>query len=293
MKLPQQFYSFTKGQRRGIVALFILILLVQVGFLLVDSLNFTGTSIPSEEEKEWLALQSQIDSLKAVKQRKTDTIYPFNPNYITDYKGYILGLSTAQIDRLHAYRESGKFINTSADFQSVTGISDSLLAKLSPYFTLRVNTDYKPKEIRLDGVENAKPAENVVVTDINAAKEQDLIKIRGIGPAYAAMVLRRRADLGAFVSMQQMDDFTELPEDTRQNLKKNFIVIDTPKPNRLNVNTASLQQLSRFPYFDRDIAKAIITQRSMNGKLVKIDELLEIPHFPVDKEEIIALYLDF
>lgn len=294
MKAPQQFYSFTKGQRKGIVALFLLILLVQVGFLLVDFIDFTGPSMPSEEEKEWLALQSQIDSLKAVKQRKADTIYPFNPNYITDYKGYILGLSTAQIDRLHAYRKSGKFINTVADFQVVTGVSDSLLAKLSLYFILRDHVDYDSKnELKTRWAEDAKPAENVVVTDINAAQEQDLVKVRGIGPGYAGMILRRRSDLGAFVSMQQMDDFAELPAATRDALKKSFSIIHATKPNKLNVNTASLQQLSRFPYFNRDIARAIITQRSMNGKLAKIDELLEIPHFPVDKEEIIALYLDF
>lgn len=291
MKVPQQFYSFTKGQRKGIVALFLLILLVQVGFWLIGFLDFTGGSIPSKEEKEWLALQSQIDSLKAVKQRKTDTIYPINPNYITDYKGYILGLSTAQIDKLHAYRKSGKFINTPADFQTVTGVSDSLLAKLSPYFTLR--TDYDPEDLRVDRIKNTKAAEAVIVMDINSAQEHDLVKVRGIGPGYAGMILRRRSDLGAFVSMAQMDDFTELPEEARQNLKKNFAIINVPEPNRLNVNTASLQQLSRFPYFNKGIARAIITQRSMNGKLAKIDELLEIPNFPVDKEEIIALYLDF
>lgn len=294
MKVPQQFYSFTKGQRKGIVVLFLLILLVQVVFLVVDSVGFTGRSAPSGEEKEWLALQSQIDSLKAAKQRKSDTIYSFNPNYITDYKGYMLGLSTAQIDRLHAYRKSGKFINNAVDFQIVTGISDSLLAKMSPYFTLRAGIDSDTKkELYNNQVFDAKLIENVEVMDINMAQENDLVKIHGIGPSYAGMIVRRRTDLGAFVSMRQIDDFAELPEDARQNLKRNFSVINTPKPNRLNVNTASLQQLSRFPYFNRDIARSILTQRSMNGKLDKIDELLEIPGFPVDKVEIIALYLDF
>ena len=71
------------------------------------------------------------------------------------------------------------------------------------------------------------------------------------------------------------------------------MVAGKPQVNKLNVNTASLQQLSRFPYFNRDLGKAIITQRSMNGKISKIDELLGINGFPVDKVEIIALYLEF
>ena len=51
-------------------------------------------------------LQQKIDSLKALEQPKT--IYPFNPNFISDQRGYFLDLSPQEIDRLHAYREQGK-----------------------------------------------------------------------------------------------------------------------------------------------------------------------------------------
>ncbi|HYD92447.1 MAG TPA: helix-hairpin-helix domain-containing protein, partial [Flavobacterium sp.] len=97
----------------------------------------------------------------------------------------------------------------------------------------------------------------------------------------------------AFVSMDQMDDFTEFSPDAIRGLRERFMVAGRPQVNKVKVNTASLRQLSRFPYFNRDIARAVITQRSMNGKIAGIHELLGINGFPVDKVEIIALYLEF
>src|SRR5690554_8215098 len=62
------------------------------------------------------------------------TIFPFNPNFITDYKGYTLGMTPEEIDRLLTYRSENKWINSDEDFQSVTQVSDSLLAVLIRFF---------------------------------------------------------------------------------------------------------------------------------------------------------------
>ena len=50
------------------------------------------------------ALQEQIDLAKSKKQQLR--IFPFNPNYISLSKGYQLGLSLKEIERLHQYRDS-------------------------------------------------------------------------------------------------------------------------------------------------------------------------------------------
>ena len=95
--------------------------------------------LPAQGEKQNFDLdkdtQAQIDSLKArISAQDSVKIYPFNPNYITDYRGYVLGLTVAELDRLAAYRSEGKFINSAVEFQQVTLISDSLLMALTPYF---------------------------------------------------------------------------------------------------------------------------------------------------------------
>lgn len=295
MKPFRFFFRFTKDQQKGIMALFILIVLFQITYFIINTIDFTSEKEKSAEEKEWLSHQQEINALKAKKGIHKDTIYPFNPNFLSDYKGYVLGLSTEQIDRLHSYRKSGKFVNSSSDFKMVTGVHDTLLQKLEPYFKFGNKFDsYKQSVSYEQDTEKAVVENNETkVIDINGALEEDLVKVYGIGPYYAKAILKRRSALGGFVSMEQMDDFTEFSPEAKVGLKRQFAIVNKPSAEKINVNTASLLQLSRFPYFNKDIARGILTQRSMNGKIIKIDDLLEIPNFPVDKVKIIALYLEF
>lgn len=305
MKPVPFLYRFTKGQQKGIVALFIMIAIFQAVYFILMSVDVKTDKEQSAEEKQWLALQAEIDELKAKKATAKETIYPFNPNFISDYKGYTLGMSIEEIDRLHTFRKSGKFINSTEDFKRVTKVSDSLLAKLSPYFKFPdwVNkkqsavADGKPVAqgtVQYDKFSNpAAKQKKVAVIDINEALEEDLDKVYGIGPAFAKKILRRRAQLGGYVSMEQMKDFPEFSAEAVQDLSKRFAVIGQPEVNKININSSSLNQLYYFPYFNKSIAKAIITKRSMKGKINRVEELLDINEFPVDKVKIIALYLEF
>ena len=301
-------FTLTKDQRKGILALCLLITGVQIGYYFVSQRDFSTVAQNSAEEKQWLAFQSKIDALTSKKGEKKTTIFPFNPNFITDYKGYALGMTTEQIDRLQAFRKSGKWVNSAADFKTVTKVPDSLLAKLSPYFkfpdwvnkkndqqgaskeeyaSVEKSSGAYPEKFSTKKATVLKPA-----IDINLALEEDLIAVYGIGPAFAKKILRRRADLGAFVSMDQMEDFEFSPE-ALAGLRKSFKVESTPQITTININSASLQQLSRFPYFNRDIAKAIITQRSMKGKIVNYEELSKINDIFTLKSKIIRLYLEY
>jgi DNA uptake protein ComE-like DNA-binding protein len=306
--LKNNHLNLTKDQRKGILALCLLIVGIQIGYYFISRTDFSSESGKSEEEKQWLALQSDIDALKAKKGEKQITIYPFNPNFISDYKGYTLGMSTVEIDRLHAFRKSGKWINSPADFKTVTKVPDSLLLKLSPYFKFPdwvveknqqrngKNQEYATAKTATapyhDKFGNKKATIVKPAIDINSALEEDLIVVYGIGPSFAKKILRHRADLGAFVSMDQMEDFDFSPE-ALAGLRKGFKVGDNPKVTTINVNTASLQQLSRFPYFNRDIAKAIITQRSTKGKIDNFNELSNFKDIFTLKSKIIRLYLEY
>jgi len=78
--------------------------------------------------------QSKLDSIKNALPKDSIKIFSFNPNFITDYKGYSLGISPEELDRLFLFRQKGKFVNSAKEFQNVTQISDSLLNIISPLF---------------------------------------------------------------------------------------------------------------------------------------------------------------
>src|SRR5436190_23821337 len=101
MKSLKHHLTFSVSQRRGLVFLFATVIVLQLFYYFSD---FSATTETGDEKLKWLSLQTEIDSLKKHRQEKTVTIYPFNPNFITDFKGYRLGMSVVQIDRLLAFR---------------------------------------------------------------------------------------------------------------------------------------------------------------------------------------------
>ena len=142
-KLKSRFW-YTKNQRNGILLLLGIIIILQ---FLYHNINFRDTGLVSFNQAEISVFQHQIDSLKlaSIEDRKFK-IYPFNPNFISDYKGYQLGMKTKEIDRLLAYRKKRLFVNSAKEFQTITKVSDSLLQKISPYFKFPEWVQKKNKE---------------------------------------------------------------------------------------------------------------------------------------------------
>jgi DNA uptake protein ComE-like DNA-binding protein len=285
----KSFLHYSKSQQIGIVLLFLIILLAQSIYFFKD---FNSEYKVDKEQAAWLANQSIIDSVKLQQANYKPTIYPFNPNFITDFKGYKLGMSVEEIDRLLAFRKQNKFVNSPSEFQAVTKVSDSLLKAISPYFKFpdwvkNKKNNYQPYEKK-----DYSKVEKVIVLDINEATKEDLMKVYGIGDKISDRILTEKEKYGGFVSMEQMQFVWGLSPEVIENLNKYFEVKSAPQIKRININNASVKELSQFPFFRYALAKDIVIYRSMNGD-IKTEDLSKIKGFPVDKIKIIALYLEF
>ena len=283
----KSYFQYSKSQRSGIFLLVVLCVICQLAFF------YLGPSMENSEDSEkqkWISLQSKVDSLKVEKQNYIPKIYPFNPNFITDYKGSKLGMSVAEIDRLLNFRKTNQYVNSASEFQKVTQVSDSLLSTISPYFKFpdwvnkRKANNFKPFE---------KKAEKIVLLDINHATKEDLIKIYGIGPALSDRILKQKELFGGFVSLKQMDDIWGLSPEVILSLNEHFKVATLPKIKKIDINNASIKELMLFPYFKYALAKSIVTYRSMNGDFKNSEDLTKINDFPSEKLDIISLYLEF
>ncbi|WP_281309727.1 ComEA family DNA-binding protein [Flavobacterium flavigenum] len=285
--------SYTSQQRKGIFFLFILIIVLQLFYFFSD---FSQPQKVNAEEQNWLALQSEVDSLKQLKQGYKPKIYPFNPNFISDYKGYKLGMSLEEIDRLLAFRKQNKYVSSAEEFQKVTKVSDSLLGAISPYFKFpdwvqnkKTFINYSKEPVS----QTFSKKEKLTVLDINQASQEDLMKIKGIGEGLSLRILKQKESLEAFVSMEQINDVWGLSPEVITELKKYFRVSSFPPIKKIPVNDASLKELAQFPYFRYALAKQIVTYRSMNGNIKNIEDLINIKGFPIEKANIIGLYLEF
>ncbi|WP_299224784.1 helix-hairpin-helix domain-containing protein [uncultured Psychroserpens sp.] len=288
MKNFKSYFTYTKQQRRGIFTLLIVILIVQCLYFFID--------FPSEEIKinshDLAKFRKEVDSLRLIElDNNKPKIYPFNPNFITDYKGYMLGLSNEEIDRLLNFREQNKWVNSAKEFQNVTKVSDSLLDKISPYFKFPDwVTNPKPKHQYQPIIKKAKTFDQKI--DLNSATASQLQRVSGIGPKLSERIIAYRTRLGGqFIADIQLHDVYGLSPEVIENALKEFTVKNSIEITKLNLNTATVSELVTIQYIDYEIASNIIEERILREGFKTLDELAKVKEFPVKKIEIIKLYL--
>lgn len=243
---------------------------------------------PEKLNRTLTGLQKEIDSLKTVAESKKDTLYPFNPNYISDYKGYVLGMTVEEIDRLHEYRNTGKFVNTVSEFGEVTGVSDSLLLTISPYFRFPA---FVKKEIRTRADTPAEHDGRNSKKDLNKAVAADFRLVRGIGEKLSARIVKYRDLLGGFSVNDQLYEVYGLDSAVVKRALRYFDVVKQPETEKLDINSASLDQLASLVYLSREEAKKIIAYRSEVHEIDSLGELTKLKKFSVEKIDRIRLYL--
>jgi len=282
-------FKFNKQERSGIFFLLLIIILLQVGY-------FVFRSFPMDESLNSFSAdvetQAKIDVLKQeALQKGSIKIYPFNPNFITDYKGYTLGMSVEEIDRLHNFRSKNTYVNSSKEFQKVTQISDSLLNVISPYFKFP-EWIKNSKQYSANSKRYTKPnSEPVVIKDINLATAKELRSINGIGEKLSARIIKFRDRLGGFLVNEQLYDVYGLEPQVVDRVLKQFKVLEVPLIKKININSASIEELQKLIYLQKKVAIGIVDYRNDNGTIVSFEELIKIEDFPVDKIDRITLYL--
>ena len=156
-------------------------------------------------------VQKLLDSIgEQSKLKESPKVYPFNPNFISDYKGYTLGMTNEEIDRLQVFRSENSWVNSAKEFQKVTLISDSLLQILAPYFKFpKWKTGLKDKK-----KERQEKSVAAVVShkDLNQANPEELQVIYGIGDKLSARIVKFRNRLGGFLVNEQLYDVYGLEE---------------------------------------------------------------------------------
>ena len=276
-------FWYSKSQRNGILFLFLMLFFVQFALHFVDFSDYEYL-----EDQNFTAIQAKIDSLKKTEKNSSRPgIYPFNPNFLTDFKAYKLGMSVEEIDRLLTYRRKGEFVNSPQEFQRVTKIHDSLLRQLSPHFKFPEWLNPKASNKKIFNIEK----HSVKIRDINQATAEEIMSVKVVDLKMAKRIIAYRTFLQGFSSNEQLYEVYYLKKEVAELLLQFFQVIELPSIKKININKASFKELLQLPYLDYKLTKKIFQYRDENLLFENLQELKKIDSFPMEKFDRIALYL--
>lgn len=291
MRLFKSHFVYDRRKRNGIL-FFAILCLACLGVIAVSKSLKDSPAAQPQEDARVLAFQKEIDSLKAIElERRKPKIYPFNPTLLTDYNGYKLGMSTEQIDRVVRFRESGKWFNSTAEFQQVSKVSDSLLAQISPYFKWPKWLEEQRKSPKKKDTYKKKWKTAEEKGMLNSLTYEDLLAIEGVDENAATAIIRHRDKVGGYQVDFQIYSVYGVDKSVKRLVLNHYTVKNKPEIRFVNVNTATASDLSTVPLLNFDLAKEIVDYRTLREGINSLEELKDLEGMTDFKYDIIALYL--
>ncbi|AVI49909.1 competence protein ComEA [Pukyongia salina] len=281
--------TFDRGQRDGIFRLLALVLsLIALNvFVEFEAKTKLDMSAPMVEK-----LQAEMDSLKRVqKEKNTREIYPFNPNYLTEYKAYTLGLSVSEFDKLKAYREQGKWINSVSEFKKVTGVSDSLLKEISVYFNFPEWVTNRKKSGKNYVNNFDRELDFSEKKDLNTATATQLEEIYGVGKTLSKRIVAYRNKIGGFASEEHLYAVYGLKEEVIERIMNRFAVKTQIDIDKMKINEVSASEIATIPGISFEKAKKIWEFVRVREGLENLSELEKIEGISARELRLIRLYL--
>ena len=248
--MPRSPFRFvlSKPQCGAVLILLLLLIGVQLYRLLVKTSALTPIDLSQAQ-----SYQAQLDSLRLTENAQAPIVYQYNPNYLTDYRAYTLGIPPEAFDKLLRYRQTNSYVNTPKQFQEVTKLSDSLMEKLLPQ--LKFSKRF---------VKSKSKGEVLLKKDINKATASDFEEVSGIGAVLSERIVKYRSYLSGFSVLEQCYEVYGLDSLIVQRLWERFEIQSLPEIERLDLATVSLQELEQIPYLNRADARKIIAYRTRN-----------------------------
>lgn len=137
-----------------------------------------------------------------------------------------------------------------------------------------------------------KPMYDIVKVDLNSCDTNDLLTIPQFGSKRAAKLVEYREKLGGLYSFSQLQEVYVMQNIDTSKLKT-YLYINKQKIKKLNINTATYQELVSHPYIDAYLTKLILRHREKNGPIRSLDELQQTTHAYPELIEKLRPYITF
>jgi competence ComEA-like helix-hairpin-helix protein len=201
-------------------------------------------------------------------------LFQFDPNTISFSDWQRLGLNEKTSKTILKYVSKGGKFYKPDDLQKIWGMPEGFYERVKDYmvFTSVIrNYPANNYENKPFAREERKPT----MVNINEADTSGFIALPGIGSKLSARIIAFRDKLGGFYSVEQVGETYGLPDSTFQKIKGRLQVAGDGI-RKLNVNTATKDELRVHPYIRWNLANAIVEYRDQHGAFKSLEELKNI-----------------
>lgn len=137
---------------------------------------------------------------------------------------------------------------------------------------------------------HAIPKKKRLVFELNSADSLDLVQLYNIGPTIARRILKYRSLLGGYYCKEQLHEVYGIDSARYADIAPH-LTVNSALVTRLDLNTATIDQLKRHPYLDYYQAKAIVRMREEKGAFNQVSDILNIPIIDTETFKHIEPYL--
>jgi competence ComEA-like helix-hairpin-helix protein len=198
-------------------------------------------------------------------------LFVFDPNKL-DLQGWEkLGLNRKTINTINNYRIKGGRFYKPEDLQKIWGLPEGFYERVKSYISIpeKEMPGYKESTTYI------KPTRKAMEVEINSADTTAYISLPGIGGKLANRIINFRDKLGGFYSVDQVGQTYGVPDSTFQKIRP-YPKLDKEKLRKININTASKDDLKAHPYIRWNIANSVVEYRNQHGSYKSLDDLKKI-----------------
>lgn len=199
-------------------------------------------------------------------------LFTFDPNTISLDDWQRLGLNEKTSKTILKYVSKGGKFYRKEDLQKIWGIPDGFYERVKDYIDIKEFVRNYPA---YESKPFVKEERKLPVIAINEADTSALIALPGIGSKLSARIISFREKLGGFYSVEQVGETYGLPDSTFQKIKGRLMV-DENNVRKLNINSATKDDLKVHPYIRWNLANAIVEYRNQHGAYKSVEELKNI-----------------
>ncbi|MDB9932003.1 helix-hairpin-helix domain-containing protein [Flavobacteriales bacterium] len=271
MKFFDDYFVFSSKEKKGILTLVIIILLMIIAYRVIPNVFKPEIQDFTEVRALIEAMNSEIESEKAT------SLFKFNPNTISLDSMLLLGLSKKQAYNIKNYREKVGDFKKKEEIKKIFSIPDSLASQLIPFIKLDkvVSTSSKQKYVSEKSISLFNFDPNTVTQNelqnlgFSSKQAKTLKNFREMGGRF-----KSKEDLKKIYGVsdklyQSLEPYIQFPEkEVKEEIQETLEIVE--------LNSAKFYEIKKGLNITSKQAGMVISYREKIGGFVNLSQLNEV-----------------